>query len=733
VVVDLRRTLMLLPLLVAQLAIAQDSTYSTGAVHELVSRAVVSNHAPPPTLSGYRAHVESELSLLLRDSLGRERAAQIEQLASAIDWRRSGAYEMHVVGYRMQTLGSPISTLSFVRGWTEPTLYGERLRIGVQIVPDSAAPRTSADTARRDRSDSIQVVHPFASDREDFYRYSGGDTVTVLRAGVRAITIVRLRVQPHLTGDTPLSAFDGEIDLDAERGQIVRMRGRFVLLGAQRSARRGMISRVPGLVAAAYVEFVNTEVNGLYWLPAYQRSEFQTTFALLGRVRAVMRIVSNFGGYDTEERAGDSLIASADHASHRTTWAPQDSVSRYGGWRDDIGDMTASVTADDFDDFAPDAWKSTGAPRVDFVPASTDNLVRFDRVQGLYTGVEANLQLRDMAPGVTVGALAGYAWSEHTVRGGVHASAQRGLWTYGARAERALPTTNDFVRPFEPQSAGLAGIVGSIDDFDYVDRRLAVGTVTRVVGSVDRALLTVQLGAGEDRVERARLSSGWIGGGTFRPNRGVLPGTYGIAVADAEFHPGLSGDFVQPGVGARLHVEAAQGALSWRRTEVSMAAREYVGPVSLTAEAQGGVVTGRLIPPQQLFELGGSATLPGYDYKQFAGDRAALFRGFAGYLLPLWRAPKRLWGNLFFPGVSPGLAGGIEGGYTQISSTAAGVAVTSLGASASGAPLSVASDRIRATTGVGVTFFSGIIHLGVARPIDHPAPWRFVIGGGPTF
>ncbi len=723
---------MFLPLLIAQLAVAQDSTYASSTVRDLVTRAVVSNHAPPPALSGYHAHVESELSLLLRDSLGRERATQIEQLASSITWQRSGTYEMHVVGYRVQTLGSPISTLSYVHGWTEPTLYGERLRLGVQFVPDSAPARAASDTVRRD---SILVVHPFASDHERFYRYSGGDTVTVLRAGARAITVVRVRVQPHLAGDTRLAAFDGEIDLDAERGQIVRMRGQFLVLGERRTGRRSMLTRIPGLVGVAYVEFVNTEVNGRYWLPASQRTEIQTTFALFGRSRAVMRIVSNFSDYTTDESGtgADAIVATTSHSSHRTTWATPDSVSRYGDWRESIGDITAGVSANDFDDFAPDAWKTTGAPRVDFVPASTDNLVRFDRVQGLYTGAEANLQLRDVAPGITLGALAGYAWTERTVRGGVHASVQRGLWTYGARAERMLPSTNDFVRPFEPRSAGVAGIVGSVDDFDYVDRKIAVATVTHVLGSVDHALFTLQVGAGEDRIERARLTNGWIGGGTFRPNRGALPGTYGIAAADVEYHPGLSGDFVQPGIGARLHLESARGALRWQRMEVSVAGREYVGPVSLTAEAQGGVVTGGVIPPQQLFELGGSQTLAGYDFKQFAGDHAALFRGFAGYLLPIWRAPRRVWGNLFIPGVSPGFAVGIEGGYTQISNAAASVAVALLGSSAPGVPVSVASDRIRATTGVGVTFFSGIIHVGVARPIDHPAPWKLVIGGGPSF
>ena len=722
---------MFIPLLLAQLALASDKVYSSNAVRGLVERAVVANHAPPPELSGYRAHVESELSLLMRDSLGRERAAQIEQLASAITWQRSGDYEMHVVGYRVQTLGSPLSTLSFVRGWTEPTLFGERLRVGVQFPSDSARRPATPDTARRD---TIVVVHPFSRDREQFYHYSGGDTVTVLRAGGRAITIVRLRVEPHLSGTTRLAAFDGEIDLDAERGQIVRMRGQFLVLGEPTGGRRRVFTRIPGLVGVAYVEFVNTEVNGRYWLPAFQRSEFQSTFALFGRSRAVMRIVSHFGDYAAVETGNvvpDSVAIV--HVTHRTTWASQDSISTYGDWHEAIGDITASVTASDFDEFAPDAWRATGAPRLDFIPASTDNLVRFDRVQGLYTGMEATLRLRNAAPGVTVGALAGYAWTERTVRGGMHASAQRGLWTYGARAERALPTTNDFVRPFEPQSAGPAGIIGSVDDFDYVDRRIAMGTAVRVLGSVDHALVTAQLGIGEDRGERARLTRGWIGGGSFLPNRGVLAGTYGLAMVDAEFHPGSSGDFVQPGVGARLHVESARGELAWRRVELSLSGRENVGAVSLSAEAQGGVVTGAVIPPQQLFELGGSSTLPGYDYKQFAGDRAALFHGFAGYVLPVWRAPRRVWGNLFIPGFAPGVAAGIEGGWTQVSNPAASRAVLALGASPSGAPLSVATDRIRATTGVGVTFFSGILHLGVARPIDHPAPWRVVFGGGPSF
>lgn len=143
----------MLPLvLFAQLFAAADPIYSTPAVRDLVNGAAIANHAPPPTFAGYRAHIETEFSLLLRDTLGRERTAQVEQLASAVHWTRGASYDMHVLGYRSQSIGSPVSMMSFVSGWTEPSLYGERLTLGVQIAGDTAG------TRRQPQSDWIIAV-----------------------------------------------------------------------------------------------------------------------------------------------------------------------------------------------------------------------------------------------------------------------------------------------------------------------------------------------------------------------------------------------------------------------------------------------------------------------------------------------------------------------------------------------------------------------------------------------
>ena len=551
-------------LLFAQLAAAPD--YSSAAVRDLVARAVIANRAPPPELRGYRARVETEFSLSIRDTLGRERAGQIEQLASRVEWKRDGTYDMHVVGYRSQSLGSPVSTLSFVHGWTEPTLYGDRLQLGVEL----GAPPTPNAKPRKGGGNWITAVHPFSYDRDRYYRFSGGDTVVTLQSGGRSIPLVRIQVKPRLGDATRLAAFDGEIDLDADRQQIVRMRGQFVILA---NKGRPTLSPVPGLTGVVYCEFVNAEIDGRYWLPAFQRTELHSSFAMLGQSRAVMRVVSRFSDHMVET-SGAPLTDSALKGVHRTTWAPSDSVSRFNAWNASLGVITTDVNANDFNDVAPDAWRPTGRPRLDISPTRTDNVFRYNRVEGLFTGIEANYRMRSAVPGLSIGGSAGWAWTQQTVRGGANITLRRDPWTTGVRAERLLSNTNDFTPPLNPENGGLAAMFGSVDDFDYVDRRIATASVTRVMGGPGKAIVTLQGGAGSDRAEISRLEHGVAGGGTFRPNRGALEGDYALGVFDAELHPGVSGDFLQPGLGGSAHYEVASGELKWQRAEVMLAGRK---------------------------------------------------------------------------------------------------------------------------------------------------------------
>ena len=711
-------TTALLIALIAQVGTSTgDSTYSSPALRRLISAAADSNRLPPRELRGYTSRVETEVGLIIRDSLGRENAGEIEQLTSRATWTRDGPYDLHVIGYRSQTVGVPYSSLTIVRGWTVPVLYGERLSLGAYMT-------------RTNRRDTLTTVHPFAADRDQYYRFTGGDTVTTLRVADRSVPIVRIRVFPHFQGDTRLGAFDGEIDLDATRLQIVRMRGQMVVLGGRESFGAKFV-RATGVVAAAYVEFVNAEYRGRYWLPSFQRTEFQASFPPLGQSRPVFRIVSTIS--DLLADTGAVQPDSAPHARVVVTWAPADSVGSFSAWRNPLGATTSAVRADDFADLAPAAWRADGPPRLLLFSGSLNRVFRFNRVEGLYVGLAPTVDLRSAAPGMSIGAYGGWAFSEQTARGGAYASWKRGAQTYGLRAERALASTNDFGIPFG-DDPGFAALLSSIDDADYVDRRRAAASVTRVIGAIDLGLVTAQAGFGQDRPERSRLSQGLIStNGGFRSNRGAAEGDYAFGSLDAEFHPSVTGDFARPGLGARAHYEYGSGDLDWQRAEVALAARQYAGPLSLGAHANFGAVIGAHPPPQQLFELGGNELLPGYRFKQFAGDRAALFRTFIGYRFGVWQKPIALFRRIYVPGVSPGLVASVQGGWAEISSPGAALSVRALGVDTAGSPLSTPTNGMRATVGGGVSFFSNLLHIGVARPVDHAAPWRAVIGFGTLF
>jgi hypothetical protein len=494
------------------------------------------------------------------------------------------------------------------------------------------------------------------------------------------------------------------------------------------------LAKATGVVAAAFVEFVNAEVGGRYWLPAFQRTEFQAGFPLLGQARPVFRIVSTIGDIVVNESADTTraVADSIDKPKVVVSWASTDSVSRYTRWERELGVESSSVHADDFLDMAPDAWRTDGPPRLELFPNNTARLYRFNRIEGLYLGLAPSVDFRSLVPGLAAGVYAGWAFTEQTIRGGGYLSYRRGQSIYGVRAERALVSTNDFTLPLE-QDPGIGALLGSVDDYDYVDRRSAMASFTRVIGAVNVGLVTLQAGAGDDHAERARLEHGLIAvGASFRPNRGAAEGAYGLGTVDVEIHPNVTGDFVQPGIGARVHYEIGRGQLAWQRTELGLSARHYWGPVSLAAHADGGFLLGANPPPQQLFELGGNGLLPGYDYKQFAGDHAALFRSFASYRFGIWQRPVHVLRNYFIPGLSPGVAMSAQGGWTEISSPGAALAVRELGV-VNGVPVSTATNGVRATVGGGLTFFSDLLHVGVARPVDHAAPWRLVAGFTATF
>ncbi len=723
-------------LLLAQLgATTPDSSYASEQLRAFVAEASRRNRDVPAGLVSYRATVESEIAIVGRRAEGMEGVVSLEQMQNAVRWRVPGTYEQQVVGYRSQSLGIQFSSLGFMTSpWTVPILYGNRLSI-------MFGRDTSRAAERRRQRRPMTAVHPLAIDRDRVYRFSGGDTVLTMRVGTRDLPIVRVVVEPR--ADVPLRtvAFRGELDIDATRHHLVRMRGYFV---ASQPPSPNLLVRafmLSGFQAVAFVELENGEFEGQYWLPTYQRWEAQAAWTAATDARNIFRIVSRYRQHQVNDTVVAGTIDSLIPSPYRLYRASADSLASFDGWRRNIGDLTSDARADDFDDIAPDIWRPDGAPRTDFRVPRVMDAFRVNRIEGVFTGWGVQRRFRDQFPGLTVRGNAGWAWSEGTVRGQVAATLERGRWTGVARAGRFLDITNDFRSAFD--SGSTLGAVFGIDDYDYVDRRLAAIGVHRRLGT---SLGTIRLETGPARDAHVvpHLARGLFRGDSgFRANRGVDAGTWWRTWASFEFHPDVSAEFMRTGVGGMLNVEVGRGDLRFTRLDARVMGRRNTGRLTVVGRGDLGLLHGDSVPPQQLYEVGRNQRLLGYGYKEFAGDRAAMLRGLTMFRLPMLEAPIPF-GRWMLPGLAPALAVGAQAALTEYSSSGARAASRRLGATLGGSPGGQdavpggepagpsfpLTDGIRTSVTLGLRFFGGALGLGMSRPTDRSGAWKLRVDFG---
>lgn len=707
-------------------------TYESPALRAIITEAVRFNRRVPAGLGTYRAQMESEISIGSQRPDQGEQSVSVEQIASELTWSRTGAFEQRIIGYRSQSIGLQLASISFFRdAWAVPSLYGNRLAL---LFGRDTTRRRSGRRSRVDRS-TVYAIHPLADDRDRIYRFRGGDTIEVLRVNGRAIPVTRVEVEPKDDVPDATVVFTGELNLDATRKHIIRMRGYFARVGGPKP--KFDLLRQARLQGIAFVELVNSEVEQAYWLPSYQRFEAQATAPFIGDTRAVFRIVSRFRSYQITAPSG--VITTAEPAAadtlqplkHRLSFAPSDSMNGFTAWRADMGALSSEVAATDFDDVAPDLWRVTGPPRTSVRPERVNDVVHVNRIEGIWTGLGVMRQFRDQAPGLTVRAIVGYAWSERTARGRVIAEYARAYARYGIRAGRSLDITNDFRVAFDSGNAFSA--VFGIDDYDYVDRRSVMLSAARLLPGRFGNAVRVDVGMADDRRASRTMDQGLLGGREFRPNRNVLEGRWVRTALTFDWRPDISGEMMRVGYGGRIYYERGDGDLDYHRVELRWATRWNRGQVTVAGRADAGQVFGAIIPPQQLFELGSSEALPGYDYKEFAGNRAALLRAMAMYRLGVWKSPLRLSTRFWLPSPSPALAVAVHAGWTDISTNAARLAIAQLGSVpdttslALWRPVSRASDGVRATLTAGIRFFGGAVGLLLARPLDEGGKWRVVL------
>ena len=79
-------------------------------------------------------------------------------------------------------------------------------------------------------------------------------------------------------------------------------------------------------------------------------------------------------------------------------------------------------------------------------------------------------------------------------------------------------------------------------------------------------------------------------------------------------------------------------------------------------------------PTQQLFLIGGSGSLPGYDYDQFGGNVGALTRWMLAAPLPFLQTPLTI-GKATIPPIAPNFSYRVYNGYTETTNTGADAAL----------------------------------------------------------
>ena len=704
-----------------------DSTYASARVRDLVGLASAAHARPPEGLTSFTSDMESEIGLLIRHAQGDEVPNQVEQVAGRLAWRRDGSLTQVVIGYRARLLGLTLSAFTYMKvPWVVAPLYGDRVPLifapdsvggtGERAGQDGAGDRPAEELERAEARDEgkdapKRLVHPFASDREDFYRFSGGDTVLSLQLPDRTVPLVRVTVEALWVPPDAL-VFQGEIDLDAVRHQIVRVRGQ--LLG--RARRRSPLTWLVGATLEDYffLDLQNAEWEGSVWLPHRQRIEVMVK-PKFSEDFAILRLVTSFTGAEVNVLPPREATATALRRLLRSlVVAPADTLQGFTDWRRELGEATAERDALDFDDVAPDALRSGGPPRLRVGTGGFSEALRYDRVEGLFTGLGSRVDFRDAAPGAFVNLHGGYAWAESTVRGGAEVGLRRPGWGASVVAERQLVSTNDFQRALGARPS-ILGAFGA-DAFDYVDRSSAKVRVG--LTGAKKTTLELEGGAVWDRapvryVDRPPL------GGSFRELRPVQEGSYAHLLVRASAGGTSGGEFLTPGLSAGVTWELARGELDWQRLEGLVRARRQRARWSLAGEVHGGFVRADRPPPQTLFELGSmSARLPGFEYKAFSGDRAAVGALQVMYLPPLLEAPLRF-GRFFLPAVAPSPSVELHAGWTGSSAGTAAL-VESLGWTD--------SHGIRATLFVGIRVFGGALGLGVARPVGEPGRWRVELG-----
>lgn len=545
------------------------------------------------------------------------------------------------------------------------------------------------DVIRMGDGDEVgDVPHPAARGSGDIYEFRLADSLTLQLPGAREpIRVYELQVRPR-RHDVP--ALIGSMFVDRARGDIVRMTFTFT-----------PVSYVDRRLDYISVSLDNGLWEGRYWLPHEQTLQIrrqipELDFAAGAVIHGRMRI----GDYTFNDSLPPRMFFGPP-----VTAVPVEQRRSFEFERDIFDDLNEAGLAPpaDLAHIRQQAAALLGTARLTGLPhwrlglGSASTALRYNRAEGLAAGLGLT-----WAPGppLRADAHAGFAFG-----------AERPWGDVSLRADVA-PRTTAMLRLYHRDTRDLSvrravpGVVNTLSALvlgdDYLDPYFASGAALTLRGGIGEHWRASAAVAGERHrsASLVRDASPLNADATFR---GVLPvqegdlGTVTLGLQRVMPDPRAS-DW---SLAAELETGALAGEAYVRPTlSLSMLRASGAHDRQVLVTGMAGLASANA-PIQRTFLLGGTGTLPGYDFREFAGRRFGLVQAEASAAVAAPWLRLRL------------LAGAGATGGLDLPSTTSGEA-----AGAAAAWPTRTTGGVRTSAGAGVSLFWDLLRIDAVRGLN---------------
>jgi hypothetical protein len=624
------------------------------------------------TLQGFDLYAEGHVHFIADFGGGQgQQAVRADQVALDFRWRRGLGSLQEIVG-RRETEWLPTKLHYHVDHLTLVVdNYGDRIQVG--------------------EGDEIRYApHPLARDALLHYEFRLVDSLAMEVLG-QWKRLYRLEVRPR---DSSQPAVVGTMDLERESSALSRLAVGFT-----------PASYIDPRLVTVSIELENGLVHGRYWLPTSQRVEIRRRMEFMqlpfgSTIRASFRVLD----YDLEPRGRGGV-----EPGHVVRARPKTELERYAGWitpelqawPDDV--VTDSIRLAEVRSEAASIAKGQylggdAAVRL-FIP-SISSAFRVRRAEGVFAGAGVRWNIDGVR---TLSGVGGWAFGRGS--GEFHGALD---WRIGGTTLTVAGWANELtdIGPFRASSGVVSTLGAAFRGDDWTDPYFRSGGglgFETPLGSA--ALGTVSLAWEEQN--GADLEMQPLGGADAREVRPITEGT------DLRLEIGAErGVGTWLGSGSALSLDAELSALAdfgYTRWLASLSTRPKEPDATWSWEGTAGAGFGTgILPEQRLLLLGGRGTVPGYEFRPFAGD-VAVFANIA-----ISRAVWHPWVRL------RGLA---AAGWTDLGN-AGGEAAERFGA--------IATGNVRTSLGAGVSVFYDFVRFDVARGLDG-GEWEWMVSVTPAF